>query len=194
MRRRGRERYPRCRSMLVAVAFLSGVSHTLLSTPGVRLPWFSVTRLTARALALNECVSSRCKALTLPHLPSLVACTIRAWSRLTFRWALAQSMLCQSTLLWGAAPAVVTAVICFASLVGLPRSLVPRDPEEVCSLARGVISTPIQTITAWHWLFPPSFTRNLVTGLRAYHVQPEKPHGLGPLYPPVVLAVHDRVS
>src|SRR5689334_15597867 len=168
MRRKGYERYPRCRSMPMAVAFLSGVFQIIWSTPGVRLPWFSVTRLTARALALNEWVSSRCKALTLPHLPSLVACTIRAWSRVTFRWALAQSMLCQSIGLWGAAPAVITAVICFASLVGLPGSLVPRDPEEVCSLARGVIATPIQTITAWHWLFPPSFTRNLIEGLRAY--------------------------
>src|SRR5437879_2429324 len=124
--------------MPMAVAFLRGVSHITLSTPGVRLPWFSVTRLTARALPLNEWVSNRCKALTLPHLPALVACTIRAWSRLTFRWALAQSMLCQFTEVRGAAPAVVTAVICSASFVRLPSSLVLRDPEEVCSLARGV--------------------------------------------------------
>ncbi len=48
------------------------------STPGVFLPWFSVTRLTARALPLNEWVKSRCKAWTLPHLFSFVAFTILA--------------------------------------------------------------------------------------------------------------------
>ena len=60
-------------SVCMACAFLSGVSQMSLSTPGVFLPWFSVTRLTARALPLNEWVSRRCKALTLPHLPSCVA-------------------------------------------------------------------------------------------------------------------------
>ena len=53
-------------------------------TPGVFLPWFSVTRLTANAFPLKEWVSRRCKAFTLPHLPSCVAFTIRAWSRRTF--------------------------------------------------------------------------------------------------------------
>ena len=48
------------------------------------MPWFSVTRLTASALPLNEWVSRCCKALTLPHLPSCVAFTIRAWRRRTF--------------------------------------------------------------------------------------------------------------
>jgi hypothetical protein len=33
----------------MAVAFFSGVSQSSLSTPGVFLPVFSVTRLTARA-------------------------------------------------------------------------------------------------------------------------------------------------
>ena len=32
-----------------------------MSTPEVRLPLFSVTRFTAKALPLNEQVSSRCK-------------------------------------------------------------------------------------------------------------------------------------
>jgi len=41
-----------------------------LLTPGVRLPWFSVTLRTARVFALKEWVSSRCKDLTLFHLPS----------------------------------------------------------------------------------------------------------------------------
>ncbi len=48
------------------------------STPGVFLPWFSVTRLTASALPLNEWVKSRYKAFTLPHLSSFVAFTILA--------------------------------------------------------------------------------------------------------------------
>ena len=54
----------------LAVVFFSGVFQVTPSTPGVRLPVFSVTRLTARALPLNEWVSKRCKAFTLPHLPS----------------------------------------------------------------------------------------------------------------------------
>ena len=34
----------------MAVAFCAGVSQVTLSTPGVRFPWFSVTRRTANAL------------------------------------------------------------------------------------------------------------------------------------------------
>lgn len=49
-----------------------------LSTPGVFLPLFSVTRFTAKALPENERVSSHCKAFTLPQRPSRVAFTIRA--------------------------------------------------------------------------------------------------------------------
>src|SRR5207244_11676135 len=52
----------------MARAFFSGVSQITLSTPGVFLPWFSVTRRTARALPLNEWVKRRCNACTLPHL------------------------------------------------------------------------------------------------------------------------------
>jgi hypothetical protein len=45
---------------------------------------FSVARFTARALPLNEQVSSRCKALTLPQPLSGDALMIRASSRSTF--------------------------------------------------------------------------------------------------------------
>jgi hypothetical protein len=62
----------------MALIFLCGVFQVTLSTPGVFFPWFSVTRLTARALPLNEWVKSRCKAFTLPHLFSFVAFTILA--------------------------------------------------------------------------------------------------------------------
>jgi hypothetical protein len=47
------------------LVFAPGVSHVTLSTPGVFLPLFPVTRLTANALPLNEWVSSHCKAFTL---------------------------------------------------------------------------------------------------------------------------------
>src|SRR4051794_36046479 len=114
-RRRGRGLYPRRRSVCMAVAFLSGVSHVSWSTPAVRLPWFSVTRRTARALPLNEWVSRRCRALTLPHLPSFVAFTIRTCSRRTFWVRACHSMACQSPLAWEAAPAFCSADICFAS-------------------------------------------------------------------------------
>jgi hypothetical protein len=56
------------------------------------VPDFSVTRLTAIALPLNERVSKRCKDLTLRHLHAFVAFTIRAWSRRTLRVTLYQSM------------------------------------------------------------------------------------------------------
>jgi len=81
-----------------------------------------------------------------------------------------------------------------------------RDPVEVCPLSRGVMlpyrSTPIQAITAWPSLFPPSSTRTpfaspcgwltLSGGVRAYRVRLEQPDGLGPLSPPVVLIVRVR--
>ena len=54
----------------MAVIFCSGVFQIAPSTPGVRLPVFSATRLTARALPLNEWVSKRGLAFTLPHLPA----------------------------------------------------------------------------------------------------------------------------
>src|SRR6185503_17799618 len=67
-RRKGRERYPRCLKECTADAFFVEVFQITWSTPGVLLPWFSVTRLTAITLPLNEWVNSRCKACTLPHL------------------------------------------------------------------------------------------------------------------------------
>ena len=79
----GRGLYP-CRSNLdIAAAFFLGVSQISPSSPGVLLPRFSVTLLTANALPLNEWVSKRCRGLTLRHLPSCTAFTIRAWSRRT---------------------------------------------------------------------------------------------------------------
>src|SRR5712692_7962557 len=114
-RRSGRVLYPRCCIWCMAIHLLSGSFQVTLSTPGVFLPWFSVTRLTARALPLNEWVKSRCKALTLPHLFSFVALTIRAWSRRTLWLTLCQSMACQSVTPWKDAPAASTSV---ASVVG----------------------------------------------------------------------------
>lgn len=53
-RRSGRGRYPRWYSVRMAAVFCSGVFQISPSTPAVRFPVFSVTRLTARALPLNE--------------------------------------------------------------------------------------------------------------------------------------------
>ncbi len=77
--------YPRRFIDATALIFASGVFQMILSTPGVFLPLFSVTRLTANALPLNEWVSSHCKAFTLLYLPTCVAFTIRVCSRLTCR-------------------------------------------------------------------------------------------------------------
>src|SRR6266699_3681098 len=110
----------------MACAFLSGVSQMSLSTPAVFLPWFSVTRRTARALPLNEWVSRRCKAYTLFHLPSCFAFTIRAWRRLTVFSAWGHLIRLQSSAPWEAAPEPVRedppgrlddwdSIICFSS-------------------------------------------------------------------------------
>src|ERR1700740_259149 len=81
--RSGRAEYPRLFNDAIALVFAPGVFQMTLSTPGVFLPLFSVTRLTANALPLNELVRSHCKACTLVFLPACVHFTIRACSRLT---------------------------------------------------------------------------------------------------------------
>jgi hypothetical protein len=48
------ERYPRLFNDTIALIFASGVFQVTLSTPAVFLPLFSVARLTANALPLNE--------------------------------------------------------------------------------------------------------------------------------------------
>jgi hypothetical protein len=63
-RRSGRAEYPRLFNDAIALVFAPGVFQMTLSTPGVFLPLFSVTRLTANARPLNEWVSSHCKAFT----------------------------------------------------------------------------------------------------------------------------------
>ena len=126
------------------------------------------------------------KALTLPHLPSLVAFTIRAWSRRTFWWTLCQSMACQSTGRGRPHQQVDAAVICFASLVGLSSSLVMRDPVEVCPLSRGVMLLmrnpypgDYSPAFAFSTVLYPQPRRRILRlptragGLRAYRVRPE---------------------
>src|SRR5512139_4017546 len=93
--------YPLCLSDIMAWDLDLGVDHVSPSTPGVLLPWFSVTLLTAIALQLNEWVSRCWSAFTFPHLPSLVAFTIRACSLLTFPCTLTQSIWCHSTVAGG---------------------------------------------------------------------------------------------
>src|SRR5260221_3602578 len=160
----------------MAVAFCSGVFQVCPSTPGVRLPVFCVTRLTASALPLNECVSKRCKAFTLPHLPCWVACAIRVWSRRTFRSARRQLRWCHAQAGSVVAPtegsevvsSVVSVVICFTSLVGYSDALAPKDQREVCPLARGMIfpcgATPLCPITEQLSLLPSSFAGHAIGG------------------------------
>ena len=74
-RRNGSGRYPRRCSDAIALSLDCGVGQSAWSTPEVRLPLFSVTRFTARALPLNEQVSNRllyllasaCQRLWLVH-------------------------------------------------------------------------------------------------------------------------------
>ena len=85
-----------CLNSLIAFHFRLGVSHSFRSTPAVRLPWFSVTRRTARALALNEWVKDLCKAFTLRQSFSCVAFVKRICVVLTLHSTRCQSMACQS--------------------------------------------------------------------------------------------------
>src|SRR3984893_11312257 len=75
--RSGRVEYPRLFNDAIALVFAAGVFHVTLSTPGVFLPLFSVTRFTANARPLNEWVSSHCRAFTLLWRPACTAFTIR---------------------------------------------------------------------------------------------------------------------
>jgi len=155
----------------MALIFLRGVFQVTLSTPGVFLPWFSVTRLTARALPLNEWVKRRGLALTLPHLFSCVAFTILAWSRRTVWLTFCQSMACQSVTPWKDVPvaspsgdgslAGIAAVICFSSLGRLVKG--SRDERPCGSLhvfTWGDVAPSIRPITERLSLFPHSFTRH----------------------------------
>src|SRR4051812_19038573 len=86
----------------------------------------------------NERVSRETRALTLFHLPSATAFTIRAWSRRTVRQTFLQSMECQSGARPGAAPAGISAAdisACLPESVGRG-SLVTEHPREVSSLSR----------------------------------------------------------
>src|SRR5919197_5819346 len=79
----------------IACHFALGVSSTTPSTPGVFLPRFEVTRLTARSLAAIERVSRFWSFLIKRHLPAFVAFTIRVWSRRTAALARRQLTRCQ---------------------------------------------------------------------------------------------------
>src|SRR5262245_15899247 len=127
----------------MAIPLLSGSCQVTLSTPGVFLPWFSVTRRTARALPLNEWVSRCCKACTCCHLPAFVALTIRACSRHTDSLTVFHGIACQSVEMWETAPAEGSAVICIASLIGSSRALVHPHRREVCPLSRRGMLHPV---------------------------------------------------
>lgn len=116
-----------------------GVSQMIRSTPGVLFPLFSVTRFTAIALPLNEWVSSRCKAFTLPQRRSRTAFAIRTCSRRTDCRTFSQSIWSQSAASWEAAPVILMTAICFSSCEGSACSLATRDPSEVCPLSGGMM-------------------------------------------------------
>ena len=95
-----------------------------------------------------------------------------------------QSRVDQFSGVWEAAPAATAAVICFASSVGLPSSLVTKDPMEVSLPAHGVmlptaqpLSAPLQNgVRFFHHPLPDIPWAYLAVrcpttgGWRAYHV------------------------
>ncbi|ETR65465.1 MAG: hypothetical protein OMM_06038 [Candidatus Magnetoglobus multicellularis str. Araruama] len=92
----GDARYPFFLSCWIPSDFRFGVFHSSLSIPAVRLPLFSVTRLTAKARPPNERVRICCKALTSLYFPSRKAFTIRTCRRRTFRLTFFQLISCHS--------------------------------------------------------------------------------------------------
>jgi len=82
-RRSGCGRRPRLPNRWMACHLAPGVVHFSPSTPGVRLPSFSDTRLTANALAENELTRNLCRAFTRRQFCSRVALAIRICSLLT---------------------------------------------------------------------------------------------------------------
>src|ERR1035438_8881308 len=76
----------------MACHLASGVDQISPSTPGVRLPSFSDTRLAASALADDELTRNRCRAFTLRQFWSRVALAIRVCSLLTRRCTVGQSI------------------------------------------------------------------------------------------------------
>src|SRR5947207_8943693 len=109
-------------------------------------------------------------------------------------------MLCHSSALWEAAPTElpgsivsgVSVIICFASLIVLPRSLVMKDPMEVCPLSReGMVllfahplSVPLQSgVGFFHHPLPAPPSKSLAkllpplgrrTGLPRFAHMPER--------------------
>src|SRR5271157_6043495 len=121
----------------------------------------------ARARPLNECVSRYTRALTLFHLPSATAFTIRAWSRRTVRQTFLHSMECQSGVRSGAAPASISAAdisACLPESVG-QGSLVTEHLREVGPLSRRGGCRPwedspsIRSTADRRWLPPSSLAR-----------------------------------
>ena len=95
IRRSGSGLYFRSPKERTACHFVSGVLHVCRSIPGVLRPRFSVTRLTASALALLERVMSRCKRLTLRQSFAFAAFAILACSLPTVRCASGHDIPCQ---------------------------------------------------------------------------------------------------
>src|SRR2546425_10386650 len=124
-------------------------------------------------------------------------------------------MACQSVTQWKGAPVVtsssarasvvlVSTVICIPFSVVWSSILVMKDRAEVCPLSREVMLSlyPTHYRTAFAFsafLYPLSHRHTLrlptASGrYRAYRVLPRYPNGLGPLYSPVALHVHERAS
>ncbi len=169
--RNGKGLYPRRFNRPMAAHRTSGESHSSRSTPAVRLPWFSVTRFTADALAENERVSDRCRAFTLRQSHSCVAFAIRICIARTFRSTRRQLMSPHRCGTPESADSSLrrNASMLLSNLEDLPQrsrdnmphegqlplmgrkfkqaSLVSRlatkDQLEVCPLSRGVMSQPL---------------------------------------------------
>ena len=193
----GKSVYPLHFSDNAALSFSAGIFQTIRSTPGVFLPLFSETRLAARHLAASDRVSFRCKALTLPGLPSRCAFAIRIWSFLTRSSSFSHGISPHDWKIPGGAflgAHALEAFFCVPKFESPPHALATIDLPEVCLVSERH-RVPIPRITRWHSLFPDSFThlpkgvscdrlahRDLQARRGAYHV-PDKSHEQGGAQP-----------
>src|SRR4051812_41150866 len=117
----------------------------------------------------NERVSRETRALTLFHLPSATAFTIRAWSRRTVRQTFLHSMECQSGVRLGAAPASISAAdisACLPESVS-QGSLVTEHPREVSPRSR-----PGDVVRGGLTLYPVDYRSAFASSL----IPPPLPH------------------
>lgn len=162
----GRGLYPRFLSDNTASDLVSGVDQIAPSTPGVHLPWFSVTRFTAKALPLSEWMSKRCNAFALRRLP-------HDTDLQTPHSSMAVGPVGVPPIESRAGARVrPKTLLCAVLRRGIAVVLVKKDRAEVCPLSRGMMS-------ALHLLnpYPPHYRPAFASSALSARIPISLPYG-----------------